>query len=75
MPSEHALHPGTKSKGLGMSAAAEARTRLGLVCVMEKAFAKCRKSREEESVSSWRVSLHDRGGVRVGSCNREWRKR
>lgn len=74
MPNEHALHAGTKSKGLGMPAAAAARTRLGLVCVMEKAFAKCRDSREKESVSSWRMSLHDRGGVRVGSCSREQKR-
>lgn len=58
-----------------MSAAAAARTSLGLVCVMERAFAKCRESREKESVSSWRISLHDRGGIRVGKCNREQRKR
>lgn len=74
MPNEHALLPGTKSKGLGTSAAAAARMKLPLVCVMERAFAKCRENREKESVSSWRMSLHDRGGIRVGSCNREQRK-
>lgn len=42
---------------------------------MEKTFDEWRKSREEESVSSRTMSLHDRERVRVVSGNGEWRER